>query len=370
MNYETSEYTLPGHPDKVADQLSDAVLDFALAQNEDAHVAVEALVKDNKIVFAGEVSGASVFPHDLYYISENVLDHIGYRGAFGAQFYPQNIEIISLLSGQSEHIGQSVHSGEATAAGDQGTVYGFYTTASHDGLPLSLSLARLVATTAFATFREDTRNLRPDGKTQVTVYRDADGLRKVSRVSLSMWMNSYCPEDNRRTGETMIRAAIGSWMTPETEISVNPPDGLFVQGGPDADCGLTGRKIIVDTYGGHAPHGGGAFSGKDPSKVDRSGAYVARKAAKWLVNNNFGEEVVVGLTYEMGVHEPVRISVKSDCIDVEYDYDRMIKTLRENVDLSVAGSIRSMGMKKPSGWSYEYLARFGHFGYEYLPWEK
>ena len=311
----TSESVTEGHPDKICDQISDAILDNLLEQDAKSRVAVETLVKNNNVVLAGEVSGVPLEQLNVDKIVKEVVSDIGYDNFNPTGFKPDNLNIIKMISNQSQQINKSVgNDEESIKAGDQGTVFGYATDETSFFTPASHMLAKELSSKLYYLINQkETKNLMPDGKTQVTLKYDNNGnYEEVAHVSVSIWDLSQNPEKllNFLYKKVFPHVFTGKFkLGKNTIITINPPDGIFCLGGPEADCGLTGRKIISDTYGGHGSHGGGAFSGKDATKLDRTGAYAARYAAKNLVANGLCSKALVQYSYIMGYEEPVSISV-------------------------------------------------------------
>ena len=362
----TSESVTEGHPDKVCDQISDAILDDILAQDPSAHVACEVCATTGLVMVMGEITTTGYC--DVQKIVRDTVAKIGYtRGKIG--FDAENLAVLVSLDSQSPDIAMSVKDGDG--AGDQGMMFGYACKETPEYMPLPIMLAHKLAK-RLADLRklEGHNELRPDGKTQVSVeYDEFNNPVRIDTIVISTQHNEDVSQEYLR--ELMIKEVINkvidaSLMDVETRIFVNPT-GRFVIGGPKGDTGLTGRKIIVDTYGGYAPHGGGAFSGKDPTKVDRSACYAARYVAKNLVAAGFAERVQIQLSYAIGVAEPTSI-----CIDTfgtsKYTESELIKIVRENFDLTPKGIINTLDLKRPI---YKQTAAYGHFGRTDidLPWE-
>ena len=360
--YFTSESVSEGHPDKVADQISDAILDEALAQDPQARIACETLIKNNKVVLAGEISGKVQLNYEE--ITRGVIKDIGYTDVeIGFDF--ENAEIISLISEQSADIALGVDEetsqSKEQGAGDQGLMFGYACDETEALMPLPIFLAHRLMETA-ARKRKETPNsfLRPDAKAQVTVLYDGETPKEVSTVVLS---TQHTAEADLETVREYVIEEIIKEVIPQELISdkirylINPT-GRFVIGGPVGDCGLTGRKIIVDTYGGFSRHGGGAFSGKDPSKVDRSAAYATRNIAKNIVAAGLARDCEVQLAYAIGIAEPVSIYV--DTFGTGKVPESKIKeAIRELFIMTPRGIIESLDLLKPI---YQTTASYGHFG--------
>ena len=351
----TSESVTEGHPDKIADQISDAVLDAVLAGDPAGRVACETLVTTGLIMLAGEIT-TSAAPDFIGAAREAVRD-VGYtRGKFG--FDADTCSVVSALHGQSPDIALGVDPG---GAGDQGLMFGYACTETPERMPLPIMLSHhLVRALSEVRRTGGLDYLRPDGKSQVTVEYDGDTPLRVTTVVVSSQHSADVSMEQIR--EDLTRLVIGK-VIPEqlidaqTKIFVNPT-GRFVTGGPHGDSGLTGRKIIVDTYGGMAPHGGGAFSGKDPTKVDRSASYMARYIAKNCVAAGLAERVQVQLAYAIGVADPVSVLVETFGTG-RIDEGRISQLVREHFDLTPRGIIESLDLRRPI---YRLTAAFGHFG--------
>ena len=363
----TSESVTEGHPDKVCDQTSDAILDDILAQDPSAHVACEVCATTGLVMVMGEITTTGYC--DVQKIVRETGEQIGYnRGKIG--FDAENLAVLVSLDSQSPDIAMGVKDGDG--AGDQGMMFGYACKETEEYMPLPIMLAHKLAK-RLADLRklEGHNELRPDGKTQVSVeYDENNNPVRIDTIVISTQHNEEVSQEYLR--ELMINEVINKvidkdLIDDETRIFVNPT-GRFVIGGPKGDTGLTGRKIIVDTYGGYAPHGGGAFSGKDPTKVDRSACYAARYVAKNLVAAGFAEKLQIQVSYAIGVAEPTSI-----CIDTfgtsKYTESELIKVVRENFDLTPKGIINTLNLKRPI---YKQTAAYGHFGRTdiALPWEQ
>ena len=352
----TSESVTEGHPDKVADQISDAVLDEVLRQDPQGRVACETLVTTGLVLIAGEITTSASL--DLIDIARCTVRDIGYTQADHG-FHYDGLAVLSAIEPQSADIAMGVDVG---GAGDQGMMFGFATNETPQLMPLPITLAHaLTRRLAAARHAGEADGLRPDGKSQVTVEYDPAGRpRRVHTVVVSTQHDPHLEgeELRRLVIEKIIRQAVPARLMDDgTIIHVNPT-GRFVTGGPKGDCGLTGRKIIVDTYGGAGRHGGGAFSGKDPTKVDRSAAYMARHIAKCLVAAELADQVEVQLAYAIGVAEPVSVRVQTFGTGREPEA-RLETLVRERFPLTPAGIIEHLDLLRPI---YLQTAAYGHFG--------
>ena len=369
----TSESVSEGHPDKMADQISDAVLDSMLKDDPESRVACETLVKDNFVVLAGEVTSKS--DPDLEAVIRKVICEIGYNDiAVGCD--GNTCEIINVLGKQSTNIAQGVNEGEGgdkqQGAGDQGLMFGYATNETEVLMPAPITYShRLVEQQAFIRKSGKLNWLRPDAKSQVSFVYGEDGKpESISAVVLSTQHDPEISQKDLKEGvmEEIIKPVLPqNWLNKETKFFINPT-GKFEIGGPIGDCGVTGRKIIVDTYGGMARHGGGAFSGKDPSKVDRSAAYAGRYVAKNIVAAGLAQKCEMQVSYAIGVAEPTSISVNTfgTATIEEQDISNLIK---EHFDLRPKQIIEMLDLKRPI---YQATAAYGHFGREEeaFSWEK
>ena len=369
----TSESVSEGHPDKMADQISDAVLDAMLKDDPESRVACETLVKDNLVVLAGEITSKS--DPDLESVTRKVICDIGYDdisvGCDG-----NTCEIINVLGKQSTNIAQGVNEGEGEdkeqGAGDQGLMFGYATNETEVLMPAPITYShRLVEQQAFIRKSGKLNWLRPDAKSQVSfVYGDDGKPESISAVVLSTQHDPEISQKDLKEGvmEEIIKPVLPqNWLNKETNFFINPT-GKFEVGGPEGDCGVTGRKIIVDTYGGMARHGGGAFSGKDPSKVDRSAAYAGRYVAKNIVASGLAEKCEIQVSYAIGVAEPTSISVNTFGTAI-LEEEEISSLIREHFDLRPKQLIEMLDLKRPI---YQSTAAYGHFGREEdaFTWEK
>ena len=351
----TSESVTEGHPDKIADQISDGILDFILAQDPAARVACETLVTTGLAIVAGEITTSCYL--DTQKIVRDVIRDVGYtRAKYG--FDAETCSVLSSIHEQSRDIGQGVDTG---GAGDQGLMFGYACTETPELMPLPIMLAHKLVRGLSETRRKGQLDyLRPDGKSQVTVEYDGDTPVRIDAIVLSTQHGPEASHEQIKKDltEQIIRCLIpASMMDKDTKIYVNPT-GRFVTGGPHGDAGVTGRKIIVDTYGGMAPHGGGAFSGKDPTKVDRSACYMARHIAKNIVAAGLASKALVQLAYAIGVADPVSVLVDTSGTGRIAD-DKMVGLVREHFKLTPRGIIESLDLRRPI---YRKTAAFGHFG--------
>jgi S-adenosylmethionine synthetase len=351
----TSESVTEGHPDKIADQISDAILDAILAQDPVSRVACETLVTTGLAIVAGEITTSAYV--DFQDVVRSTIREVGYnRGKFG--FDAETCAVLSSIHSQSPDIAMGVDTG---GAGDQGLMFGFACTETDELMPLPIMLAHKLTKGLSCARRDGVLDyLRPDGKSQVTV--DYDGHRPV-RVDAVVVSSQHSPlVTNETMREDIVEKIINrvipaELMDKDTKVYVNPT-GRVVVGGPHGDAGVTGRKIIVDTYGGAAPHGGGAFSGKDPTKVDRSACYMARYIAKNVVAAGIAERALVQLAYAIGVADPVSVMVHTEDTG-RIPEEKITRIVREHFRLTPRGIIEELNLRRPI---YTKTAAFGHFG--------
>jgi S-adenosylmethionine synthetase len=373
----TSESVSEGHPDKVADRISDTVLDAFLSADPYARVACETLVTTNRIVLAGETRGPDTVTHDhLAHLARMAVHDIGYDQE---GFSWKHAEVAVHLHAQSSDIAQGVDpaGNKDEGAGDQGIMFGYACTETPSLMPAPLYYAHLILRRISEMRRNNdvlVAGLLPDAKSQVTLrYVDGKPVAATSIVLSTQHIEGMEQDDIKRMVLPIIETSLPhGWMPPEREIYINPT-GKFVIGGPDGDCGLTGRKIIVDTYGGAAPHGGGAFSGKDPTKVDRSAAYACRYLAKNVVAAGLAERCTLQISYAIGVSHPLSVYVDLHGNSYGINETKLEKTLRELVNLSPRGIREHLHLNRPI---YAVTSAYGHFGRDPDPekgtftWEK
>jgi S-adenosylmethionine synthetase len=351
----TSESVTEGHPDKIADQISDAILDAILAKDSMSRVACETLVTTGLAIVAGEITTTAVI--DYQEVVRSTIKEVGYdRGKYG--YDAETCAVLSSIHSQSPDIAMGVDTG---GAGDQGLMFGYACRETDELMPIPIMLAHKLVKGLSCLRRDGTlKYLRPDGKSQVTV--EYEGLRPV-RVDAVVVSSQHSPSVKNETMrediiERIVKPTIpAAMMDKDTKIYVNPT-GRFVVGGPHGDAGVTGRKIIVDTYGGAAPHGGGAFSGKDPTKVDRSACYMARYIAKNVVAAGLADRALVQLAYAIGVADPVSVMVRTEGTG-RIPEDEITALVRANFKLTPRGIMEELNLRRPI---YKKTAAFGHFG--------
>ena len=378
----TSESVTEGHPDKIADQISDSILDAILAKDPMARVACETSVTTGLVLVFGEITTSSYV--DIQKVVRETIREIGYdRAKYGFDAY--TCAVLTAIDEQSADIAMGVDQAleartgnmsdeeiEAIGAGDQGLMFGYATNETDEFMPLPISLAHKLSRRLTEVRKNGTLDyLRPDGKTQVTIEYDEAG--KPVAIDTVLLSTQHAPEVTHEQIEADIQKYVFDAVLPQelitdqTRYLVNPT-GRFVIGGPHGDAGLTGRKIIVDTYGGYARHGGGAFSGKDATKVDRSAAYAARYVAKNLVAAGYADKIEIQLSYAIGVAQPTSIMVDTFGTG-KVSNSKIVEVIRQNFDLRPAGIIQMLDLRKPI---YKQTAAYGHFGRTDvdLPWER
>jgi len=370
----TSESVSEGHPDKVCDQISDLVVDLYMKADPNSRVACETLATTNRVILSGEVKINQ--NHDQvsnHIIEDKIRAKIKEIGYEQDGFHWENLKIENFLHSQSQDISQGVDSEKFIGAGDQGIMFGYACSETKSLMPAPIFYSHKILM-ELSDFRKKSNSFfGPDSKSQVSMEYEGDKPKKVTSIVVSTQHTEEIgnPEIRKKVIE-VIEKAIPNDILPNTnEILINPT-GRFVVGGPDGDTGLTGRKIIVDTYGGAAPHGGGAFSGKDYTKVDRSAAYIARYLAKNVVASKLAKKCLIQLSYAIGVAKPISIYLQTDK-ESKADSQRIIEIINSNVDLSPSGIKNYLKLDKPI---YEKTSTYGHFGREFIPtsgcfsWEK
>ncbi len=362
----TSESVSEGHPDKICDQVSDAVLDAMLKDDPYSRVACECFASTGMIVVGGEITTDTYI--DLQTIVRGVIKDIGYTKA-GYRFDSESCSVVNVINHQSQDIWQGVETG---GAGDQGIMFGYACNETPELMPAPLMYAHKLVQKLADIRKNDNQlmpYLRPDAKSQVTIeYNDNDEIVRVDTVVISTQHDEDVTQEQIK--EDLLKYVIneiipGKYLDKNTKYHVNPT-GKFVIGGPHGDTGLTGRKIIVDTYGGRAPHGGGAFSGKDPTKVDRSGAYAARHIAKNIVAAEIAKECTIQLSYAIGVKDPISIHLDTRGSSKKTDHE-IAEYIHKHFELTPSGIIERFNLRKPI---YRPTAAYGHFGRDEFPWEK
>ena len=363
----TSESVSEGHPDKVCDYIADSILDACLEQDPNSHVACEVLCKDNHVVLAGEITTNATFDYEQ--VARRAIREIGYTDP-AEKFNADSVKVLMLISKQSGEINAGVVKAtddqEEQGAGDQGIMFGYAAAESDELMPLPIVLAHRLTQGLADDRRSGSFNwLRPDAKSQVSVVYEGNTPVRVSSILVStQHADSINQAAIREYVEKVLAPRVlGKWFSADAEVIVNP-SGSFVHGGPSADCGVTGRKIIVDSYGGAGRHGGGAFSGKDPSKVDRSGAYYCRYVARRIVQAGLAKRAEVQVSYAIGRAKPM--SIKVDTFGTG-DEAKAEKFVYDNFDFRPANIIKELELLQPL---YRKTTNYGHFGKAGLPWEK
>ncbi len=364
--YFTSESVTEGHPDKLCDYISDSILDEYIEKDPRARVAIETFAAKNEITIAGQVtSTANINKKGIEEIVRNTIKEIGYENSEIDLDY-KTCEININITEQSADIALGVDIG---GAGDQGIMFGYATDETPNYMPYPIATAHKLAKKLTQVRKDGTiPYIRPDGKTQVTVEYENEKPKRIENILISIQHTEEADLETLKKDikEYVIKAVIPENMIDEkTKIYINPT-GRFIIGGPLGDTGLTGRKIIVDTYGGMARHGGGAFSGKDPSKVDRSGAYMLRHIAKNIVANGLAKKCEIQISYAIGMKEPLSIWINTYGTNTIPE-DEIIEIIQQNFDLTPDGIIRYLDLQKPI---YKLTTNYGHFGKTELPWER
>jgi S-adenosylmethionine synthetase len=365
----SSESVTEGHPDKVCDQISDGILDAMLKNDSESRAAVECFCTNGLVVVGGEVSTSKYINIDE--TVRNILKQIGYNGP-DSDFDCDSIAITSVIHGQSSEIAMGVDeqadSNKEQGAGDQGIMYGYASDETPEYMPLAIVLANRLSKRLAELRKDNTLSyLKPDGKTQVTLEYQGEEAKRAEAVVVAACHRAEVTLDQVRQDilEQVIKPMVGNLMDADTKIHINAT-GAFTFGGPAADTGLTGRKIIVDTYGGFARHGGGCFSGKDASKVDRSGAYMARYVAKNIVAAGLARKCEIQVAYAIGVARPVSINI--DCFETNtISEEGILKAIEENFDFRPKSIIEKLALKQPI---FFQTAAYGHFGRNEFNWEK
>ncbi len=371
----TSESVSEGHPDKVCDQISDAVLDACLKQDPESRVACETLCTTDLIVISGEITTKAKINWEE--LARGVVSDIGYTSR-DIGFSAEDCKVFVCVHSQSPDISQGVSIGQGLhkeqGAGDQGMMFGYASNETKELMPATIVYAHKIVQELARLRKTQPKKyafLRPDSKSQVSM-RYVDG--KPVSVEAVVVSHQHTPEMKREELEKLVKEVVkkvipAKYLKGKVQYHINPT-GRFVVGGPNGDTGLTGRKIIVDTYGGVGSHGGGAFSGKDPSKVDRSAAYMGRYIAKNIVASGLAEKCEIQLAYAIGVSQPLSINVDTYGTGIFDDDAILEKVVRAVFDMTPAGIIKTLGLKNPDTWSYRDTAAYGHFGRSGFPWER
>ena len=361
--YFTSESVTEGHPDKLCDSISDAVLDECLKQDQNSRVAIETFATNDNITIAGQLTTTAKV--NIEELARNKIQEIGFDNKETDLDF-RNCKIITDITKQSPDIALGVDVG---GAGDQGIMFGYACDETENYMPYAIDMAHKLSRKLTEARKNGTVPfLRPDGKTQVTIEYEGDKPKRVETILIStQHLDTVTTEEVRNAViENVIKKVVPENMMDEkTNIYVNPT-GRFVIGGPLGDTGLTGRKIIVDTYGGYARHGGGAFSGKDASKVDRSAAYMLRHVAKNIVANGYAKKCEIQVAYAIGMKEPLSICVNTFGTSTKTE-EELVSIIKNKFDLTPAGIIKYLGLQQPI---YSQTTNYGHFGKQNLPWEK
>lgn len=361
--YFTSESVTEGHPDKLCDTISDSILDKCIEQDKNARVAVETFASSNRITLAGQITFKGEIDYEK--IVRETIKNIGYGDA-DIDIDDKTCQIDINITKQSPDIAMGVDVG---GAGDQGIMFGYASDETENYMPYAISMAHKLSKKLTSVRKEKIiPYLRPDGKTQVTVEYEDNKPKRIETILISTQHEAEIEQEQLKKDviEKVIKQTVPEDMIDEnTNIYINPT-GRFVIGGPLGDTGLTGRKIIVDTYGGYARHGGGAFSGKDPSKVDRSSAYMMRHIAKNIVANGYAKKCEIQVSYAIGMEEPLSICVDTFGTGSKTE-EELVELIKEKFDLTPDGIIKYLNLRQPI---YSQTTNYGHFGKENLPWEK
>lgn len=351
----TSESVTSGHPDKICDLIADSILDEAISQDSNSHMAVEATIKDDLVLIYGEATTEATIDYEA--IAKKVLREIGYE---------EEYHVLTKISTQSHEIDAAV-SNEELGAGDQGIIFGFANNDTKSFMPYALDRAHMLAK-RLEEVRRNNPKLRPDGKTQVTVEYEDGTVKRIDTILIS---TQHTKDISQEKIEELIRKEVinheidSNMIDKNTKILINP-SGSFIVGGSFGDSGTTGRKIVVDSYGGYAPIGGGCFSSKDPTKVDRSAAYYARYVCRNIIANGLAEKCQLQLAYAIGKPRPVSIFIETFNTS-KYSDEELLEIIKKNFDFSVANIINELDLRKPI---YASTTNYGHFGKPYLPWER
>ena len=354
--YFTSESVTSGHPDKICDLIADSILDAALEQDPKAHMAVEATIKDDFILVYGEAGTNAQIDYEK--IAKNVLKEIGYE---------EEYHVLTKINKQSAEINSAVKHDEYSA-GDQGIMFGFASDETTSYMPFAIDCAHKLAKQLELVRRKHPDILRPDGKTQVTAEYEHDKLKRIDTIVVSSQHTADVSQEelHKLIKEEVINPIVNPYLIDENTKFLINPSGSFILGGSWGDSGTTGRKIVVDTYGGYAPIGGGCFSSKDPTKVDRSAAYYARYVCRNLVANGLAKKCQIELSYAIGEPKPIAMNVKS--FNTSYYTDAELKNIvQKNFDFSVKNIIKELNLERPI---YRQTTNYGHFGKSSLPWEQ
>ena len=355
-NLITSESVAAGHPDKVADQISDAILDLYLATDPSSRAAIETLVTKDNVIIAGEVSGPNIQNNKIESVVRSTIKEIGYEHE---GFHPEKVKVQILLHEQSSDIAIGVDKDDQ-GAGDQGIMYGYATTETTSFMPAPIFYAHSILKSIMSAVKEQKiPKLGPDAKSQITLAYENNAPVRAENIIVSIQHpeNLTQAEVKEIIYPHIVSSLPEGWMCSEKNLLVNPT-GRFVIGGPVGDCGLTGRKIMVDTYGGCIQHGGGAFSGKDPTKVDRSAAYMARYLAKNIVHAGLAERCLIQLSYAIGIPKPTSFYIDTFSTNT-VEKEKITKFIEDNIALSTTGIIKLLSLNRPI---YKRTACYGHFG--------